>query len=109
MKLMFCSSCNSVFNLSYKLKSCDCGEVKGKYMDNVNAVTNGKGHTLAIGNGSLMKAVLSVELTKDLQDWRDIPNWKEWYNSRPGDNLFLAWVRKANGPSNPHSKVDPNL
>lgn len=109
MKLLMCCMCNSIFNLSRTLKTCECGEVKGMYVDNLHAVTNGKGVTLAIGNGSLFTAIDTANADAPLPDWRDNPAWREWYANRPGENLFLAWARKADGASNPNSSIDPNL
>lgn len=42
MKLLYCPTCNSVFNLiSGKWKMCDCGRARGRYMDNSRAVYSG--------------------------------------------------------------------
>ena len=110
MKLLMCTTCTSIFNLSRKLKSCECGEVRGMYeQDGSHAVTNGKGVTLAFGNGSVLSAVQAATAPGELPDWRDNPAWREWYANRPGKNLFLAWARKADGASNPNSSIDPNL
>jgi hypothetical protein len=95
-----------MFNLQKHLRTCECGHVKGYYDANgKTAVTNGNGVAVAFGNGSFVAAIHADAET----DWRNTPNWKKWYDSRPGDNIFLAWVRNHDGPSNPHSRVDPNL
>lgn len=33
MKLLFCNYCGDVFNLSMKEKTCGCGRVGGRYLD----------------------------------------------------------------------------
>ncbi len=37
MKLLLCLKCNDIFNLSYKVKTCSCGETGGQYTDQLNA------------------------------------------------------------------------
>ena len=92
MKLLCCMECTSIFNLSRKLKTCDCGKVKGHYLKNGwDAVTNGKGVCLAIGNGSFLSA--SREVLQGVKE----------------KSHFLAWVRPHTGLTNPRTKVDPDL
>ena len=57
MKLLICKICNSVFNLTDKSKSCECGKTKGKYTDNINAVYSGPGIPIGFGNNSLLNAM----------------------------------------------------
>ncbi len=111
MKLLMCARCDSIFKLGLKLRSCECGEVKGRYdPDGSHAVVNGKGHSLAIGNGSFVNAIHAVSASPlGLADWRDTPGWHRWWGQRPGDNLFIAWARTHDGESNSHTRVDPNL
>lgn len=60
MKLVFCNKCSSVFSLSLKKeKSCDCGECKGKYIDELNAEFSGDGIPLGFVNYSFIGALLS--------------------------------------------------
>lgn len=42
MKLLYCKKCNSIFSLGHKLKECECGKTKGKYIDNLNALYAGR-------------------------------------------------------------------
>lgn len=42
MKLLYCKSCKSVFNLWYHEKKCECGETSGKYLDELNAIYSGE-------------------------------------------------------------------
>ncbi len=109
IKLLMCDKCDSIFKLGLKLRTCECGEVKGRYdPDGSHAVVNGKGHSLAIGNGSLFTA-LAYASDSSISDWRDDVSWKQWWEARPGKNLFLAWARPHAGDSNGHTRVDPNL
>lgn len=94
MKLMFCDFCFDVFKLDYDLRSCKCGQVKGKYEeDGHHAVTNGEGRCLAIGNGSLIAALNGAEQQFKYEDY----------------DTFLAWVRPHTGPENPRSRVETDL
>lgn len=103
MKLLFCDYCADIFNLGLTLKSCSCGRVKGRYLPNGStAVVNGKGRSLAIGNGSFTKALMGV------------PQFEYSYEHRTtGEQvtpvIFLAWVRPHTGDSNPNTIVDEAL
>ena len=75
MKLLYCKNCESVFNLTNRLKKCSCGETKGKYVDNrrawydgINAIPigiNNYSFDLAVknqkntGEGNLFKAFIT--------------------------------------------------
>ena len=102
MKLLFCPNCDSIFNLSYKEKQCECGKVKGRYINNVEAEVNGVGVSIAIGNGSLFKAIHEVDSNQD--DWRNDEKWWAWWEQRPSKNMILAWTRPHSGKANPHTK-----
>lgn len=95
MKLLFCPECHSVFNLSYHLKSCECGKVKGKYVNNVEAVVNGEGYSIAIGNGSLASALMYGS--------------RQRTNRRPKDSEIICWARPHEGEANPHTRVVKDL
>ena len=59
MKLLFCTECSDVFNLSLdKEKSCSCGKTKGKYVDNLNAEYSGDGIPLGFRNGEFTRSLL---------------------------------------------------
>lgn len=98
MKLLYCPYCNDVFQLRVgTVRTCECGECKGKYDDNAaTAVTNGKGIDVAIGNGSLADAVVKMRRI----------------GIRSPDRSFypvMCWVRPSSGPTNPHSRVQEDL
>lgn len=101
MKLIFCDSCWDVFKLDYEMRSCKCCKCKGRYdINGETAVTNGEGHALAIGNGSLQAALYGVAQY-------------EYSSSHHGYDIplttFLAWVRPHEGEENPRSRVDRDL
>lgn len=103
MKLLMCNRCGDVFNLDLRLKSCGCGLVKGKYENDQEAVVNGEGESLAIGNGSLFGAIVeSRAMTKDPRKGLASPR-----NRHEGS--IIAWVRPHEGPANPHTRVQRDL
>jgi len=52
MKLLFCPDCKDVFRLTKKVRSCECGKCKGKYINNIDAIYN-EGIPLGFDNTSL--------------------------------------------------------
>lgn len=60
MKLLLCPKCFDIFKLDYEKRSCKCGEVTGRYLNEIDAITNGKGISLAIGSGSIANAKLNL-------------------------------------------------
>jgi hypothetical protein len=103
MKLLFCERCADVFKLGFELKSCDCGHVKGKYINNTYAVTNGNGINLAIGNGSLMNAIADMQKIDPSDPKIDRHTYID------GAKIEYAWCRPNDGFGNPHSRVDKDL
>lgn len=104
MKLLFCPVCGDIFNLQLHLKSCSCGMVKGLYIDYANAEVNGKGVSLAMGNGSLDMAIMNVSSVKE--DFRNKPGSSSWDRH---ETTVICWVRPHEGPANPHTKINPEL
>jgi len=106
MKLLFCEKCWDIFKLDIdKERSCKCGYVTGKYINDYEAITNGKGISIAIGNGSLINAIRDYKKIEKL-----IPKFCEV--NITGRKIFIdkarishAWVRPNEGPGNPHTKV----
>lgn len=98
MKLLMCLDCGDVFNLNFSAKSCSCGKVKGQYVNQRDAVVNGEGVSLAIGNGSLRDAIWALaDMKEDFRDKGD--PWARHPTS------LVAWVRPHEGPANPHTTV----
>ena len=100
MKLLFCEDCYDVFKLDPdELRSCKCGRVRGKYNSDCHtSVSNGKGRSLAIGNGSLMNALCGRKQFEYFSESRQARL-----------TTFLAWSRPNDGPENERSTVDPDL
>ena len=98
MKLLYCPICLDIFNLNFEEKKCSCGEVSGKYIDRSNAITNGKGFSLAIGNGSFDIALNSSILSGGEKD-------RAYYLELC---RMICWFRPNEGPGNPHTKVEEN-
>lgn len=57
MKLLMCLKCFDVFSLTKKVRTCSCGETKGKQLeDGLNAVYSGECVPLGMTNTSLSDA-----------------------------------------------------
>jgi len=96
MKLMFCPDCQDVFRLMIKqVRSCQCGKVKGYYLDLDLAVTNGQGIAIALDNDSLDKIVKKLG-TMDQN--RPDSFYKSYAKIR-------VWARPNSGPGNPRTKI----
>lgn len=103
MKLLLCHQCGDVFNLKAELKSCACGLVKGRYINDLEAVVNGEGTSLAIGNGSLHQAIAeAIWMKADPRIGLPSP-----YDRHQGS--IIAWARPNSGPANPHTTVQKDL
>jgi len=57
MKLLYCTECRSIFNLTLKEKTCMCGKSKGKYTDEINAVYSGSAIPIGIDNIAFHEAI----------------------------------------------------
>ena len=99
MKLLFCDTCCDVFKLDIEQRSCKCGKVVGRYVDNVKATSNGEGYSIAIGNGSLVLAIQRMKFAVK----NKYPD-REYFQ----DNCRIdyAWVRPNDGPGNPHMCIE---
>ena len=64
MKLLYCYKCGDIFNLTFKEKSCGCGETKGQYIDELNAQISGQCQPLGIANESF-KSAHTVQKIRD--------------------------------------------
>ena len=56
MKLLLCPKCSDIFNLQAHVKTCGCGQARGQYIDNINAVYSG-GIPLGFANTTFLEAV----------------------------------------------------
>lgn len=50
MKLLICLECGDIFNLTFKEKTCGCGETSGKYIDSLNAEIKGNCQPIGFSN-----------------------------------------------------------
>lgn len=62
MKLIKCNDCESILNLTVKIKKCECGKSKGQYIDQINAIVEGPCTVIGFSNTSLMNAELTAEI-----------------------------------------------
>ena len=105
MKLLFCMTCWDVFKLDLEPRTCKCGLVTGHYLANEHdAVTNGKGISLAIGNGSLQAAIGSM-LADTKYPGGTGEDIDQYTYQRVVGKIENAWVRPNEGPRNPRQKV----
>jgi hypothetical protein len=104
LKLLFCWNCQDIFKLDLEPRECKCGLVTGKYIDNRHAITNGKGISIAIGNGALEDAIRKSIADSKYPGAGSKQVDERKYHSKLG-NIKHAWVRPNEGPGNPHQKV----
>jgi len=59
MKLIYCKKCYDVVKLDYEVRSCKCGESRGKYLrDGYHALYAGECFPIGIANQSLANATV---------------------------------------------------
>lgn len=95
MKLLYCPVCEDLFKLTFRPRSCQCGIVTGHYENTSQAVTNGAGVSVAIGNGSLHLAIGRMLAAEG----GDRKSFQE-------TGSLIAWVRPNEGPGNPHTRIE---
>ena len=60
MKLIFCPKCDDAFKLSRTLKSCECGQAKGRYHeDGIHAEINASAVPIGMANSTVAKGVVA--------------------------------------------------
>jgi len=57
MKLLLCPKCFDVFKLDLEERQCKCGEISGKYTDDINATYTKGGIPLGFHNKTLASAI----------------------------------------------------
>ncbi len=95
MKLIYCISCGDIFSLDLHTKTCKCGKSFGKYINNIYAVVNGEGISLAISNSSLRNTVGSLQQDKG---WKTREEYKKEFTVE-------CWGRPNEGIGNPHTRI----
>jgi hypothetical protein len=97
VKLLFCPSCLDIFKVvAAQPRSCLCGAVQGQMLDNKIAKMNGRGVSVAIGNGSLEQAIAKLNNLKQDKD-------SQFYEKQ---TPVLCWVRPHSGPGNPRTQIE---
>lgn len=104
MKLIYCPYCGDMFQLRLKgMRECECGRVKGRYLNNSLAEVSEDAISVAIGNGAFQIAIERMKdhqrVTKDEGDRESYQNYAK---------IDYAWVRPNTGNGNPHTKVIQN-
>jgi hypothetical protein len=101
MKLLFCRKCRDVFKLiRNKSRRCKCGAVTGRYLDRRNAEVSPNAVSIAIGNGSLRKAIAKMEKLRSTS--KNAATRDEY---KKVANIRRVWVRPNRGPGNRHTEV----
>lgn len=106
MKLVMCFACGDIFNLTMQDKTCGCGAVTGKYLNNRDAEVTGRHTAIAMGTGSLHNAMLAVH--SETSDWREDVRHEKVMNlyyqmKQILPTTVLTWLRAESGPTNPNS------
>lgn len=100
MKLIYCKKCNDLVKLSLEIRTCECGDVQGRYINNVEAEVSENAVSVAIGNGSLRQAIQNMELFSERHG--EELSRESYQNLAP---IQFAWVRPNEGKGNPHTTV----
>lgn len=88
MKLLLCPECSDIFNLQAHVKTCGCGQARGQYIDNLNAVYSG-GIPLGFANTTFLEAVANQPQAGDGKTFTAFvipvmcPTFKELPNGLP--------------------------
>lgn len=103
MKLAYCTVCGDGFFLRYELRQCECGRVKGRYINDVEAEVSPSAVSIAIGNGSLRKAIGGARGFQETMAEKDVEPSRDAYIEQ--GRIWHAWVRPNSGRGNPHTSV----
>lgn len=77
MKLLFCSNCGDVFSLrTQHTRQCECGEVLGRYIDDLNVEVMGGPIVLGFNNQSFLDAIRMQLARGDSLETMDYPGGK---------------------------------
>lgn len=98
MKLLICFKCQDIFKLrTEEMRHCFCGESSGRYVDRENAVVSGPCASMAIGNGSLDRALMTLAVHGKNKSWSK--------GDFRDECSVICWVRPNTGPGNPRTTV----
>jgi hypothetical protein len=102
MKLVYCQDCQDLFKLSYAVRTCECGRVYGRYINNDEVEVSDDAVSIAIGNTHLRAAIEAMQIHTILTG--NTAERTSYYQPEHG-LIELAWVRPNCGPGNPRSRV----
>lgn len=81
MKLLLCLDCGDVVALRPELRTCACGAVKGRYLEDLATVEQSEGSiSIALHNGDLKAAIEAFGRTPDA--WRPAFCFRAYLNPR---------------------------
>lgn len=81
MKLLLCLDCGDVVALRPERRSCACGAVSGRYLDDLATVEQSEGSiSIALHNGDLKAAIEAFRKTPDA--WRPAFCFRAYLNPR---------------------------
>jgi hypothetical protein len=103
MKLLFCEYCQDMFKLgSGQLRSCECGCVKGRYINDREAEVSPEAVSIAISNVALEQAIEDMRWHQILTgDQAGHDDYRRAHQGRIED----VWVRPNSGPGNPRTRL----
>ncbi len=103
MKLLFCEYCHDIFKPGSKsLRSCECGRVKGRYINDEEAEVSPEAISLVISNKSLVQAIADMRRHQAVTgDKAGRSAYRQAHQGRIED----AWVRPNTAPGNPHTRL----
>jgi hypothetical protein len=84
MKLVFCTYCRDLFRLHMHTETCLCGRVKGRYLNETDAIVTKEAISIGLDNRVFFPAI-----SADPETRRDL----------------VAWIRPNEGQLNPHTEV----
>jgi len=98
MKLLYCEHCGDVFQPSnHTFRTCECGRVKGRYLNDREVAVSPEAISIALDNKSLLRAIDSMRSVQ--QRTNNTANRDEYMQA----GKLRAWVRPNSGPGNPNS------
>jgi hypothetical protein len=103
MKLLFCEYCHDIFKPGPDtLRTCACGRVKGRYINNKEAEVSAEAISIAIDNYSLAQAI--ADMRRHQAETGDTAAKEDYYEYGNGA-IECAWVRPNTAPGNPHTRL----
>src|SRR2546421_6052563 len=103
MKLLYCENCEDIFKPGFnELRTCECGRVKGRYINDGEAEVSPEAVSIAISNVSLLEAVEDMRRHQaETNDQAGRHDYYQWQNGL----ISYVWVRPNSGPGNPRTRL----